>query len=359
MSESVAGVFSIQKTLYTVLDFLNWQRDGALNLRPYFQRGSVWTPKAKSYLIDTLIRGYPLPVIYIQNQTDRTSFKNVRQVIDGQQRLRTVLAYMDIACLPDADDTDVIKVLRTHNKEYAGRAFNVLPPDVRERIANTELSVHVLPSVVEDREILEMFARLNSTGEKLNAQELRNARFHGPFKTTAYELSYEQIERWTEWRVFTPRALAQMQDVEFTSELMMLLMDGLSSKSAPAIDHTYLAFDDEFPFADEVEARFRNVMRLLGEVLSSPETTKLQNQSWIYAITAVMQDAVYGGPLGSKAPRKPASVSLPNWRRSLEKAQIRIDTGDLPEDVSKALRGASTDRGSREARIGFLRSVIG
>jgi len=95
----VDEALAVTKTLYNVSDFLEWQRGGGLNLRPYFQRGNVWTTKSKSYLIDTLLRGYPIPIIYLQIKTDSVSLRNVRQVVDGQQRLRTILAYVDINCL--------------------------------------------------------------------------------------------------------------------------------------------------------------------------------------------------------------------------------------------------------------------
>jgi hypothetical protein len=49
----------IKRTLFSVSDFLDWQRQGTLNLDPPFQRRSVWKPGAKSYLVDTVVRGLP------------------------------------------------------------------------------------------------------------------------------------------------------------------------------------------------------------------------------------------------------------------------------------------------------------
>ncbi|MFD2270570.1 DUF262 domain-containing protein [Undibacterium arcticum] len=55
--------------------------------------------------------------------------------------------------------------------------FRDLPNDLQQRILDYQFSVHVLPSSVDDREVLQVFARMNSTGVKLNDQELRNANF--------------------------------------------------------------------------------------------------------------------------------------------------------------------------------------
>jgi len=55
----------IRKTQFTVADFLSWQREGTLNLNPRFQRRSVWKPGARSYFLDTVVRGLPAPIIYL------------------------------------------------------------------------------------------------------------------------------------------------------------------------------------------------------------------------------------------------------------------------------------------------------
>ena len=86
--------------------------------------------------------------------------------------------------------------MRAHNHELAGRSFARLPVDLRTRLLTTEMSVHILPDRLPDSSLLQLFARLNSTGTKLNDQEQRNAEFQGEFKTLAYELSYAQLDRW-------------------------------------------------------------------------------------------------------------------------------------------------------------------
>ena len=50
-----------QPRAYTVSDFTKWDKDGELILAPKFQRRSVWTQMARSYLIDTILQGYPIP----------------------------------------------------------------------------------------------------------------------------------------------------------------------------------------------------------------------------------------------------------------------------------------------------------
>lgn len=362
--DEVDPPISVTKTVYTVTDFLGWQRQGILNLRPYFQRGDVWTPKAKSYLIDTLIRGYPVPIIYLQNKQDRRTITNVRQVVDGQQRLRTILAFIEPEILDNLTDRDRFSILKSHNPNYAGMSFRDLPPKVQDTITDTELSCHVLPATLSDKHLLQLFARLNSTGEKLNDQELRNAEYHGEFKALAYEISYDQIDRWQEWGIFSPRYLAQMRDVELTSELMITTMVGVQAKSKLAIDNVYRRFEDQFPEARAVYRRVAEGFNFLEDVYRHGDDSsvrKLQTQSWVYTIFAAFDMCRHKEPImGYEGPLDnlyELTVSPKQLRHQTARAAQFLSEQRLPEKLAKALRGASTDTASRAARLEFLLTV--
>ena len=224
--------FNVRKTQFSVADFLSWQRDGTLNLKPFFQRRSVWKPGAKSYFIDTVVRGLPAPIIYLRQRIDINSQKTTREVVDGQQRLRTIFSYIDTELLSDYRSTrDAFEIRKIHNKEIAGQRFQDLSEHRRNRILGYEFSTHVLPINTEDREVLELFARLNATGEKLNDQELRNAGYFGEMKTLMYELAREQLERWTGWKIFNDGQIARMKEVELTSDLSVNMIKGITGKS--------------------------------------------------------------------------------------------------------------------------------
>lgn len=356
---------SVTKTIYTVADFLDWQRQGGLNLRPHFQRGSVWTPKAKSFFIDTVLRGYSVPIIYLQNKQDRESLKLTRLVVDGQQRLRTLFSYIDPQSLTDYDESDKFAILPAHNREYAGVLFRDLPDAARDRIIETELSVHVLPTTLSDRHLLQLFARLNSTGERLNDQELRNAEFHGSFKSLAYSLSYEQVDRWQQWKIFTPRAIAQMKDVELTSELMVAVLYGMQNKSKKQIDDAYRRFDDAFEYSDHVESRLRAGFDDLNEVfrlLPYRREANMHTQSWLYPLFIAFDLAEHKSTLmgPSRDPRvaevekSAARLSASEIRKKAVRVQEALIAGSITDELMKALRGASSDLGSRVARLAFL-----
>jgi uncharacterized protein with ParB-like and HNH nuclease domain len=66
----------------------------ALVLRPPFQRNPVWTETQRSYLIDSILRGYPIPELYMQEAVDSKG-REVHTVVDGQQRIRACLEFVE------------------------------------------------------------------------------------------------------------------------------------------------------------------------------------------------------------------------------------------------------------------------
>src|SRR6266566_6205164 len=182
------------KTVYTVSDFLDWQRNGSLELKPIFQRREVWSAKAKSLLIDSVAKGLPMPIIFLRKTQDLTKLSSRLEVVDGQQRLRTLFSFIDPTVLRDYEpEKDDFSVLGIHNSEIADTQFRKLPKDTQANILGYEISTHVLPPDTADEVVLRIFSRLNSTGAKLNHQELRNSQFFGTFKSLAYDLAIRNL----------------------------------------------------------------------------------------------------------------------------------------------------------------------
>ncbi|MCZ2156541.1 MAG: DUF262 domain-containing protein, partial [Bryobacterales bacterium] len=255
-------VHQVNKTHYKVSDFVAWAKAGTLILSPSFQRRSVWPIGAKSYLLDTVVRGLPIPIIFLREQkTDLDSLEPRREVVDGQQRIRTLLAFLVPKVLKDFDpDRDSFTIKTTHNRDLAGKVFKDLPPEVRQTILDYQFSVHVLPSSIDDREVLQIFARMNATGLKLNSQELRNAAYFGEFKTSMYAISAEQLPRWRKWRIFSESQISRMMEVEITSEFAQLMLMGVVAKTQKGLDKIYAEHEEEWPDRLEVERRFRHCM---------------------------------------------------------------------------------------------------
>ena len=260
--------YRVTKTVYKVSDFITFMKSNNLILSPYFQRRSVWSKGAKSYLIDTIIRGLPIPIIFLrERKADLRSLELKREVVDGQQRIRTVISYVIPNLLEDFNaGRDEFVISKSHNKELANKKFSELDDDIKQRIVDYEFSVHVFPSGTDDREILEMFTRMNSTSYALNPQELRNAKYFGEFKSSTYALAAGQLFRWRSWKVFSEDSIARMNEVEFTSELVYFMFNGISTKRKKGLDNIYEEKDQQYKERTEVERRFQRVMDSIDDI---------------------------------------------------------------------------------------------
>src|SRR5262249_19030243 len=125
----------------------------------------------------TVLRGYDIPKLYWR-KISKSPEKY--EVVDGQQRLRTIFEFQnsEFSLAKDADDIDGAKV--------AKMGYNDLPEDLRLRFDNFDLDVIVLSDTSED-EVREMFLRLQN-GTTLKAQEKRNA-MPGQMRTFVKDLA--------------------------------------------------------------------------------------------------------------------------------------------------------------------------
>jgi hypothetical protein len=299
-----------------------------------------------------------MPIIFLREQkVDLAKLEPSREVVDGQQRIRTVLSYIDPTLLKDFNPLmDQFTVQEEHNAGLADKSFPELPEKVRQQILGYQFSVHVLPASADDREVLEIFARMNSTGVKLNPQELRNAEFFGKFKTTMYRLATEQLYRWRQWKVFTEFNIARMDEVELTSELCLLILRGMSQKTQKAINNIYAAHDKKFPQAKEVAHRFRVVMETIAEKLGE-EMSELpfRGRPLFYDLFAYIYDLHFG--LGSPLERgKPKPVSVAAVKRVRHVGQ-KISNRTAPEDVLNAVARRTTHLSSRRAILQYLKRI--
>src|SRR5439155_8254089 len=164
----------------SIRDFEEWDERDELTLAPKFQRRDVWSDKARSYLIDTIVRGKPIPKIYMRQDVNPKTRRTKREIVDGQQRLRSVLSFI----------RDGFKGNRAHHESLLGKYFSGLEKEAQRELLKYEFSVDLLQDT-PDNEVYDIFARINTYAEKLTYQELRNAKWFGEFKSSIYLLASE------------------------------------------------------------------------------------------------------------------------------------------------------------------------
>jgi len=140
-----------------------------IDTNPDYQRPPVWSLNQKQLLIDTILRGYDIPKMYwrkIGKNPDKY------EVVDGQQRLRTIWEFMG-GKFSLGKDQELIDGVDLKNATYEGDKANILPDDLRLSFDTYALDIIVMTDT-DDEEVREMFLRLQN-GTSLKAQEKRNA----------------------------------------------------------------------------------------------------------------------------------------------------------------------------------------
>jgi len=157
---------------------------GKLTIQPEYQRNYIYNDGKKDVaVIDSLLKGYPLGLIYFN-----VTAKDKYEVLDGQQRITSIGRFT----------TNKFAIRDENGRE---QKFNSLPADKQSKIMESELLIYHCEG--EESEIKEWFKTINIAGVPLNEQELLNAIYSGPFVTLAKaEFSNSQnsnIEKWSNY----------------------------------------------------------------------------------------------------------------------------------------------------------------
>ncbi len=130
-----------------------------------FQREEVWNRKQQSELIESVLLGLPLPLMYFYEDKNANLI-----VVDGRQRLTAFFKYLD----NEYKLTD-LKILR----HISGKKFDELEPILQSRLEDFQLMTQVIKPPTEDVVKFQIFDRVNRGGTPLNNQEMRNALYQG------------------------------------------------------------------------------------------------------------------------------------------------------------------------------------
>ncbi|MGP1309298.1 MAG: DUF262 domain-containing protein [Phycisphaerales bacterium] len=310
-----------ERASYTIGDFREWRQTDKLVLSPKFQRRAVWSLQAKSFLIDTVLRGMPIPPIYLRLTQD-PSFKGPkREVVDGQQRVR--------ACLDFTDDKFAIS--KSIDSPIAGKFFSKLPLEAQERLASYTFSCEVWRGV-SDEVVLDIFARLNTYSTKLNNQELRNGKYFGHFRSSATRVARQFFEFWSASKLFTTQKIARMAEVELVSELLIIHMDGMQDKKK-SINDFYKDYDAEFPGQKTFEAAVARTLGFFAEHLTDTiSDTVFRRSVMFYSLYCAVASLAFGTPDG------PASSSKVRFGKefasSVSSAMYEIDDVLMDDDAT-------------------------
>jgi hypothetical protein len=316
---------------------------GMLTVTPPFQRNPVWTEAQKSYLIDSILRGYPIPELYVQETVDENGAER-HTIVDGQQRVR--------ACLEFLEGKFALTAAEVPN--YADMKFDELGPDERKQMFSYNFIVRQLPDV-PDEELRAIFQRLNRNVVALNKQELRHATYWGEFLTSMEKIS--DFDYWTTAGVYTSNDIRRMLDVEFVSEIAIARIHGLQNKKA-TLDRWYEIYERSYPEKDRIETEFQTVLGELGQIIPDIAKTRWRKKSDFYTLFLVFANHISDLPL-SKTGRAKAAKKLRDFSEAVDTfISTEKGGGALVHKYARAVERAASDLASRTARAQALEGIL-
>lgn len=229
---------------------------------PHFQRKYVWSNRQASRFIESLLLGLPVPGIFLSKDFDTEKLF----VIDGQQRLKTLLYFYDGIFEPTGREFSLHGV----QERYESVTYKTLREEDRRRLDDSIIHATIVRQVSppeDDSSIYYIFERINTGGTPLSAQEIRASVYHGPFIDLLKELNTNQ-----DWRNIFGPIQKRMKDQElilrffafyfFYDEYQRPLKEFLNR---------YIAVNRHFQrqSADELKYLFETTIKFINQTLGN------------------------------------------------------------------------------------------
>lgn len=186
-------------TKWTIKDLLETYKKGNLNLNPDYQRNFIWSINDQRYLIGSIKKSNPIPNFFLL-ETEKGKY----EMVDGQQRSRTILSFV--------------------NKQFTDESGMLFDEVADKAMLNYEFPITIITDT-EGEEIHKFYAIVNKTGIHLNKPEVRKA---DHYNTILLNLINEitSSKKFKVLKVFSEASLKRMNDTEFVAELVVLIKKG-------------------------------------------------------------------------------------------------------------------------------------
>ena len=277
----MAKLFERKSTSLTISEFYDNYTSNKYRFDVTYQRKSgVWSEDKKSFLIDSILKNYPGPAIFLRPCVDNDTGKTLYDVVDGKQRLEAIVDFIEnrIALTTYFAEDDFIDDANLETAaEIAGLTFaeikkqNKSFPDYIKQFWTYALNIEYLYEQKEEL-VATVFDRLNRNGEPLTRQELRNAKYSD-------SLLLKTIKELTEadfWKDKLSRLKSvRMEDIEFISELFFLVAEGrVLDSSQETLDLLYEKYRNDTVGISRAQEEFISIVSTINKLNINFDTNK-------------------------------------------------------------------------------------
>lgn len=253
---------------------------------PSYQRqNNVWSEEKKSFLIDTILKNFPMPPIFLHQHIDVDTGKTIYDVIDGKQRLTSIIDFIkDIVLIPEDFGGDGFGDDRLNGLRFSDLERKELT-EWKRNFWKYEITIEYVDTDQENV-VNNIFDRLNRNGMPLKSQELRNAKYN---KTLLYFLIKRliEIEFWKP--LISKLETNRLEHHEFISELLFVVLENqiFASDNPAILDDLYDKYVDPNKTPDLFESAF-NSFKEITDIMQSFQLDfdkyKISGVSHIYGL---------------------------------------------------------------------------
>ena len=283
----------------TIFGFMTDWRRGTIIIDPDIQRKTVWPLSYKIGLIDTLIKGYPIPLIFVQRiiQEVDGERKEILSIIDGQQRMTAIKEFLD--------NKFCFRTVEPHNpffkdadNKFDKKFFKDLDKETQRNIEDYDLPITRLENF-DKKDASGIFSRLNKNVIKVNDQELRNAEFFGDFKKLVYGAEIQKIFiSLYDYKLFNISDIRRMLDIEYISDLFVFLENGIVDKNKKTLDKIYEVNEEmSDKKVQQLKNKIKKTINIILKIFKSgqPKLTRFLNKHDFYTLFTVINELVEDG----------------------------------------------------------------
>lgn len=337
----------------------------ALLVNPEYQRGAVWTERQQGKFLDSVLRNYPVPAVFvrsIEHQGLRGTHSTF-ELIDGQQRLRALADFLsDKLRLPPTTGKTRLRLppgVAAQPAPWAGRTWAELEVPLKEQLTETTLRVFVVEHPSDDDEVRDLFIRLQA-GTALTRQQIRDA-WPGPVspfiesiggkrrrepqagllsmvdKRGNRDADDDATDPWVGHR----QTCAQLLSVFLARERDPYGLPRISAEDLDELYHETSVFDAGGPVA----RRFRESLRAAEQVFTIAAAGHVGRKlKWrkvhVFAVFMVVHDMTRSPsvPL-NEANLRCLGDAMMTWEDSIKQHAVRFSSATISE-WSEALREA-------------------
>jgi uncharacterized protein with ParB-like and HNH nuclease domain len=369
--------------IITIGDLRDKYKNRQINLDPPYQRKPAWKTKQRLLLLSSLFNGIPIPALIFHKHFDSKTKKNIYDVLDGKQRVETILHFIECHKIKGEDELWVEFINPQDNKkdhllfdELRLRKVNKEYENILEKFWSYELPIIEYEGDLTDffgRNVAskEVFVRINSTGSPLKRHEIRHARYAGLF----FGLGSEFEKRYSslfvnKWHIASKSDLERYILHEYILELCTTIhLNGFSDRRKKLDDllSNYIWSKSEINY---IKKRVRKIITWIGDIFpfESIKVTRFKNKSDFYSLFVVLMTLLGKGYVSTdRKSNRTVGLFLINFSKRIQKLDPKIkayDTPRLTQSEQKLFQYVISTRQStdslknREIRHNYLMTVL-